>query len=85
MDKAQLMECVIAHDIAFIHLSCHAHDAPLAGVLPDNIVALIVQHRRLISIHRNHQLIIIQLTQQMLVIEITEGVYKRLLVIFLLQ
>ena len=70
---------MFSHKAALVHIGSHAYDTPLAGVLPNGVVAAVGKEGLLLAIHGNHQVIIIEHTLQVLVIEVAEGVNQRLL------
>lgn len=85
MDEAELAEFVVAHETALVDFAADTEDATLAGVLPDDIVTTVGQHRRVVSIHSNHELIFGQLTYEVLVVEIAVGIDQGLLIVGALE
>ena len=81
MDIAELTQFVISHEATLVNIAAKARYTSLAGILPDDVVALIGQNRRFISIHRYHEMILSQLAHKMLIIEIAIGINQGLLII----
>lgn len=69
------------HNPTLVNVAADADNASLLGVLPQDVVAIVVEHRRLIGIHRHHELITIKPAKEMLVVEITESIDEGLLMI----
>jgi hypothetical protein len=85
MNETELAQLVIAHKTTLVHLTADTEDATLASVLPDDVIALVSKHRRLIGIHGNHQMVFGKLAYEVLVVEITIGIDQWLLIVSTLE
>lgn len=81
MPVTNLAQTVPPHQAAFVHIGIDAVDSALGRVLPNDIVALIAKHRRLVGIHGDHEFVVVNLPGKILVVEIPSGVEQRFLFI----
>lgn len=80
MPVFQFAQRVLSHKAAFVNISVDAMYVTFAGVLPECVVAVVLENRFLTIILRYHKLIVIKLVLEVLVVEVRAGVYQRLLV-----
>ena len=77
----QFSHTVVAHDAALVHIGVHTVYAALAGILPDDVVAVVGQLRLAVGILGYHQFVVVHTALQKTVVEIGAGVEQGLLVI----